>query len=100
MSAPVLGIDSAIQEFDAAQLRGKLRHKSCKNSTEGSGFCPRRFGSKARRLHACLEATGSYGEELATLFFYEAGHTVSVVNPARVKGFAQSELILYENRQD
>jgi transposase len=43
-------------------------------------------------LHACLEATGSYGDELA-LYLYEAGHTVSIVNPARIKGFAQSELI-------
>jgi len=27
------------------------------------------------------------------IFLHEAGHTVSMVNPARVKGFAQSELI-------
>jgi transposase len=43
-------------------------------------------------LHACLEATGSHGDELA-LYLHEAGHTVSIVNPARIKGFAQSELI-------
>ncbi len=43
-------------------------------------------------MHACLEATGNYGEELA-IYLHEAGHAVSVVNPARIKGFAQSELI-------
>jgi len=41
---------------------------------------------------ACLEATGNYGEEVA-IYLHESGHTVSVVNPARIKGFAQSELI-------
>lgn len=36
MSEPVLGIDIAKQKFDAALLiGGKLKHKSCKNSTEG-----------------------------------------------------------------
>jgi len=36
MSEPVFGIDIAKQKFDAALLiGGKLKHKSCKNSTEG-----------------------------------------------------------------
>jgi transposase len=39
-----------------------------------------------------MEATGSYGEDLA-IYLHEAGHTVSIVNPARIKGFAQSELV-------
>ncbi|HOD35732.1 MAG TPA: transposase [Syntrophales bacterium] len=47
-------------------------------------------------LHACLEATGSYGDELA-LYLYDSGHTVSIVNPARIKGFAQSELLRTKN---
>ena len=41
---------------------------------------------------ACLEATGNYGEEMAS-YLHESGHTVSVVNLVRIKGFAQSELI-------
>ena len=44
------------------------------------------------KVQACLEATGNYGEELA-IYLHEAGHLVSMVNPARIKGFAQSELI-------
>jgi transposase len=43
-------------------------------------------------LHACLEATGCYGEALA-LFLHQQGVRVSVVNPARIKAFAQSELL-------
>jgi transposase len=34
-------------------------------------------------VHACLEATGEYGAALA-LALYEAGHQVSIVNPARI----------------
>jgi len=45
-----------------------------------------------QKVHACLEATGNYGEDVA-IYLHEAGHTVSIVNPARIKGFAQSELI-------
>jgi transposase len=45
-----------------------------------------------QKVHACLEATGSYGDDLA-VYLHEAGHIVSIVNPARIKGFAQSELI-------
>lgn len=39
-----------------------------------------------------MEATGSYGEELA-LFLADCGHLVSIVNPARIKAYGQSELL-------
>lgn len=45
----------------------------------------------AGTVHACLEATSTYGEAVAE-FLYAQGHTVSVINPARIKGFAISEL--------
>ncbi|HUR21515.1 MAG TPA: transposase [Vicinamibacterales bacterium] len=38
-----------------------------------------------------LESTGTYGEADATALV-EAGHRVSIVNPATVKAFAQSQL--------
>jgi transposase len=43
-------------------------------------------------IHACLEATGRYGEPLA-LFLHQQGVRVSVVNPARIQAFAHSELL-------
>jgi transposase len=46
---------------------------------------------KASALHVCLEATGSYGEAVAE-YLYEQGYTVSVVNPARIKGYATSQM--------
>ena len=41
--------------------------------------------------HVCLEATGSYGFDLAE-FFFAKNIKVSIVNPAKVKAFAGSEL--------
>jgi transposase len=94
MSVSVLGIDIAKQKFDAALLLdGKTKHKSCKNSVEGFETLIIWLEKQGiQKVHACLEATGNYGEDLA-IYLHEAGHTVSIVNPARIKGFAQSELI-------
>ena len=46
---------------------------------------------KAEQVHVCLEATGRYGEAVAE-YLYAHGYTVSVVNPARIKGYADSQL--------
>src|SRR5262249_16654936 len=43
------------------------------------------------RLHVCLEATGHYSQAVAT-FLVEAGYRVSVVNPARIKAYGDSQL--------
>jgi transposase len=94
MSAPVLGIDIAKQRIEVALLMdGKVKNKTFKNTMEGFetlALWLRKLGIP--QVRACLEATGNYGEELA-IYLHEAGHSVSIVNPARIKGFAQSELI-------
>jgi transposase len=93
MSAPILGIDIAKQRVEVALLvEGKVKNKSFKNAQDGFealALWLRKLG--IRQVSACLEATGNYGEDLA-IYLHEAGHTVSIVNPARIKGFAQSEL--------
>lgn len=88
-----LGIDIAKSSFQAALLRdGKLRHHGFPNSSQGFTQLQAWLAKRGvERVHACMEATASYGDELA-LSLYTAGHTVSIVNPARIKGFAQSEL--------
>ena len=94
MTSPTLGLDIAKLKFNACLLRadGKLRHKVCPNTAEGfaqpAEWLPRQGAPSA---HACMEATGAYGEALA-LYLHAGGHTVSVVNPAAVKAFAQSRL--------
>lgn len=90
----ILGIDVSRKKFDAALLssNGKIKNKVFPNSPEGFDRLIEWLEKQgAGRVHACLESTGVYGEELA-LALASAGHKVSVVNPARIKGFGQSEL--------
>src|SRR5215472_4952478 len=88
-----LGIDVAKAKFDAALLReGKLAQRTFSMDPEGFAALDnwiRQHG--VERVHACLEATGEYGVALA-LALYEAGHLVSIVNPARIAAYAQSRL--------
>jgi transposase len=42
-------------------------------------------------VHACMESTSVYWEDLA-LALHQAGYRVSVVNPARIKGYAMSQM--------
>ena len=90
----VLGIDIAKAKFAAALLTldGRVRHKSCANTPAGfaalAAWLQRR---QVTHIHACLEATGTYGEALAT-WLHDAGHVVSVVNPAIIHAFAGTQL--------
>ena len=94
MTLPTLGIDIAKQKFNVCLIRpdGKLKHKVFPNSEVGFEHLASWLSKHgAARVHACLEATGTYGEALA-LCLHEAGHVVSVVNPAAIKAFAASRL--------
>jgi len=91
--AAILGIDISKQQFDIV-LRQDDRTKTGRFSNNHPGFL--KLGRWLKKqgvdtLHACLEATGTYGEELAE-FLYAAGHQVSVVNPAQIKAYGQSQL--------
>ena len=93
MALPKLGIDIAKRTFEVALIQGeKLRHKTFENAPTGfealTAWLTRQGVSQG---HAVMEATGTYGEDLAR-YLYQAGHRVSVVNPARIKAFSQSEL--------
>src|SRR5512136_1170636 len=90
----VLGIDIAKQKCDATLLvDGKTKHKTCKNSAEGFETLMLWLERQGvEKMHVCMEVTGNYGEDLA-IYLHEAGHIVSIVNPARIKGFGQSELV-------
>jgi transposase len=88
------GIDIAKLKFNVCLLNtgGKLKHKVFPNTAVGFqqlGAWLTKHGTP--RLHACMEATGAYGEALA-LHLHQAGHEVSVINPAAVKAFAASRL--------
>lgn len=90
----VLGIDIAKAKFASALLTadGKIRHKSCANTLAGfaelAAWLQRQ---RVTRVHACLEATGTYGEALA-MRLHDAGHTVSIVNPTIIHAYARTQL--------
>ena len=90
----VLGIDISKATFKAALLRqDKFRHKSFSNQPEGFNQLADWLAAQDVTLvHACLEATSHYSEALAE-YLFDQGMKVSVVNPARLKGYAQSELV-------
>ena len=74
-----LGIDISKEYFDVSLLSdGHYLSATFKNNKKG--FYQLRRWLKKRgvtNLHACMEATGRYGEALA-LFLYQEGYTVSV----------------------
>lgn len=95
MTSPTyLGLDIAKRKFDAALLPqpGRCVHQQFSNNPNGFAQLARWLqGHTTGPLHACLEATGTYGDAVA-LFLHQQGHRVSVVNPARIKAFGKSEL--------
>lgn len=96
MNLPVtaLGIDIAKLKFDVCLIKenGRAKHKVFQNTRHGFEQLVAWLGShQVADLHACLEATGTYGEPLA-LFLSGAGFVVSLVNPAAVRAFANAGL--------
>jgi len=88
----VLGIDVGKQKLSVAVFyNDKFKTKTIPNNPDGFETLWS-WLSRFDRLpeHVCLEATGSYGEAIAT-FLHDQGLVVSVVNPTLIKGFAQSE---------
>lgn len=91
-----LGIDVSKATLDAALLLDddapKARHKVFSNTPKGHAqLLQWLVQSGAPHVHACLESTGTYAEPVA-LALCEAGHKVSLVNPALVRAFGQSLL--------
>lgn len=94
MNLSPLGLDVAKLKFNACFVRadGKLRHKVFANNPQGfSQLSDWLKQHGVEQVHACLEATGTYGDSLAT-YLHEQAHLVSVVNPAAIKAYAQSHL--------
>ena len=91
-----LGLDVSKDTLDAALLepgKSKPQHKVFSNTAVGHEQLLAWLGSKgAEDVHACLEATGTWAEE-AALALHQAGHTVSLVNPALVRAFGQGQLL-------
>jgi len=93
MSKNILGIDIAKLKIDVALLsESKTLTKQFDNSPKGFKLLQAWLKSlQISQVHACLEATGTYGDAVAD-FLHENGHFVSVVNPFSIKGYASSKM--------
>mgnify|MGYP001765842003 CR=1 FL=1 len=93
MEQPVLGIDVAKDTLDVALSDGfHVTHEQFINSQKGHMQLELWLRKRsAFTAHVCMEATGQYGNETAQ-YLYTQGFPVSVVNPARIKHYANSKL--------
>lgn len=89
----IIGIDIAKAKFDVfATHHGKSYKHVFQNTPSGfNAFMEWTVRKKLDGAHACLEATGSYGERLSN-FLFEKGLKVSVVNPARIKAYGRCNM--------
>ncbi|HEX2526521.1 MAG TPA: transposase [Geminicoccus sp.] len=92
----IIGIDISNAKFDAALLVGeRARHAAFSNTEAGfaqllAWLAKQGSGPDAPK-HACMEATGNWGLDLAA-FLHGQGVQVSIVSPARIKAYGSSEL--------
>ena len=92
--ASFLGIDLSKETFHACLVSDRAEAKKAfPNSPKGFEQLTAWLKNRhAADVQICMEATGAYWEALA-LYLHGLEHHVSVVNPARIKAFAQSELL-------
>jgi transposase len=90
----VTGIDVAQDTLDVMVMDERQPTQYCQVANTEAGYEKLKHWLK-KRVEAgsavCLEATGHYGEGVAHAL-YAAGYRVSVVNPARIRGYADSQL--------
>ncbi|MPM37878.1 IS110 family transposase ISOt5 [bioreactor metagenome] len=93
MEQRVLGIDVAKETLDIALSDGfHMNHDQFSNSEKGYEQLELWLRKQTNsNVHICMEATGQYGDGVAEYLFAQ-GFPVSVVNPARIKHYANSKL--------
>lgn len=93
MAVSILGMDVAKASYQVTLLHAQqIQRQKFQNRPDAFAELTRWLqGQRVIELHVCREATGRYGEPLAT-YLYAQGYTVSVVNPAQLKHYAKSQL--------
>lgn len=95
MELVYIGIDISKETFDVAVIlpKGKIKQLQFSNQRRGHRTFQKWLAKRGiSRAHVAMEATGLYGQGLAS-FLHEHGYTVSVVNPARIKAYGESKLL-------
>jgi transposase len=88
-----LGIDVSKNDLHAALIGndGRTAKHSFPNTVRGFEQLVRWLKNRGvEDVHACMEASGGWGED-AGIALVEHGYLVSIVNPARIKAFGNSE---------
>lgn len=90
-----LGIDVSKKKLDCAFIvNGKTLSKAVQNDKVGYQklleWCLKKANCPVDQIYIIVEATSIY-HEAVVFFFYELDASVSVVNPSRIKKFAESE---------
>ena len=89
-----IGIDVSKAELAMCVMDASKRveHATFANTSKGfhslSNYLKKRAAEGSR---VCLEATSIYGEAVAA-YLHERGYTVCIVNPTRIKRYAESQL--------
>jgi transposase len=93
MNNIILGADISKATFDVALLNNnKVKTKKFNNTVKGFSELKQWLNNKeVATAHVCMEATGGYEANLAQ-YLYDNNFKVSVINPARIKGFSMSKL--------
>jgi len=92
-----IGIDIGKEQFDVCVLdEQRQKHQQAfPNTKKGikalQQWLKQQGVRQAAEAHIALEATGIYGELVAETL-YQRGYRVSVINPARIKAYAQSQM--------
>lgn len=97
-----LGIDVSKAKLDCClKLGNRYLHRVFKNNREGYEKLKQWLDKYAvGSIHACLEATGIYGEAVAE-YLHDAGCLVSVVNPLVIKKYIEMQLLAVKtDKQD
>ena len=93
MSDATVGIDVSKDTLDVNCARGQRKQaRTFENNPDGWKRLLswlKAMGSK--QAHVCMEATGHHSLGVA-LALHDAGHVVSVVNPAQIRDFARTKL--------
>ena len=90
----IVGVDIAKDQVDVCLLFDDTpsQYQTVPNNKRGLNKLDRWLNNQgAKGAHICLEATGIYGDLLADTL-HRRGYQISVVNPARIKAYAQSQL--------
>jgi transposase len=93
VSDSIVGIDVSKKTLDANCARGQRKQaRIFDNSPDGwKGVLSWLKAMGSKQAHICMEATGRHSLGVA-LALYDAGHVVSVVNPAQIRDFARTKL--------